>query len=150
MVGGSNDYAEIGFVPASPNAQGDGSYAFQDPQYATSQVNYYRLRQLDSNGTSHFHRVIEVRPGQLSDVAAPILFPNPFRNAVTVRFASVLPEAGRVDLLDLQGRQVFAQNWAAGQQPAELVLETDDLAIGVYLYRIAVGGKVFTGKLVRE
>jgi spore germination protein YaaH len=143
-------YQDLGFVPTTANAQGEGNYAFADPDYARNGLNLYRLRQVDLNGTSHFHRVIEVRTGDLTDVSAPLLFPNPFRNAVTIRFAALLPEAGTVELYDVQGRKLLANAWRAGHQPEEVVLETEGLVAGVYLYRIAAGGKVWTGKMVRE
>ena len=94
--------------------------------------------------------MIEILPGDLSDLAAPMLFPNPFRNAITVRFAFLSADAGSVELFDLQGRKVFGTAWAAGQQPEDLLLDTERLATGVYGYRIGVGGKVFAGKLVRR
>ncbi len=150
MKSGEGDFVDIGFTPAAPDASGNGNYAFQDSDYARNQVNYYRLRQLDSNGTSHFHNVIEIRAGDASDLAAPMLFPNPFHDAVTVRFAAVTADAGSVELFDVNGRKVFAQGWAAGQQPEDLVLNTSALAPSVYMYRIVVGARVFVGKLVRE
>jgi spore germination protein YaaH len=150
LANSSNTFQEIGFVPSSPDVQGAGAYALQHPDYARNAINYYRLRQLDSNGTSHYHRVIEVRPGQSGDVLAPVLFPNPFQNAITIRFESLSSEAGSVELFDLQGREIFQSDWAKDQQPEELVIETERFAAGVYVYRILVGGKVFAGKVVRE
>lgn len=151
MKGGTNQqFEEIGFVAAAPDNAGNGTYLFTDTDYARNNVNYYRLRQLDSNGLSHFHRVIEVRTGGATDLAAPILFPNPFKNAVTIRFSEIGADAGRVELYDLNGRKVFAQNWAAGQQPDDLVLDTEALAPSVYMYRIVVGKQVFSAKLLRE
>ncbi len=150
MQGDAQQFDEIGFVAAAPNANGDGSYLFTDPAYSRNMVNYYRLRQLDSNGNSHFHRVIEVRTGGASDLAAPMLFPNPFQDAVTIRFAAVGADAGGVELYDVNGRRVFVETWATGQQPEDLVLNTKALAPSVYMYRIVVGKQVYAGKLMRE
>lgn len=149
LQGQSGQFEEIGFVAASPDSDGNGVYTFQDPNYGRQTVNYYRLRQLDADGRTHYHRVIEIRPGDLADLAAPMLYPNPFQTAVTVHFAQVGDAAGGVALYDLSGRKVYAVDWAAGQQPEDLVLDTEALAPGVYLYRIVVGGKVFAGKVVR-
>lgn len=147
---GNQTFADIGFVPSAPNGLGNGTYQFQDPDFTRNNVNYYRLRQLDLNGTSHFHRVIEVRPDGLANADAPMLFPNPFRRTITVRFATTTADAGVVELYDLRGRKVFATDWEAGQQPADVTLDTEQLAPGIYCYRIGVGSKVYAGKVVKE
>jgi len=149
-AGDAITFEEIGFMPSNPDAHGAGSYMLQHPDYARNAINYYRLRQLDSNGTNHYHRVIEVRPGQSGDVLAPVLFPNPFQNVITIRFKTLSTEAGSVELFDLQGRQVFQSDWAKDQQPEDMTIETERFAPGVYVYRIVAGGKVFSGKVVRE
>lgn len=151
MIDGRDDqFVDIGFLPSSADLQGSGTYSLPDPQYSRDAINYYRLRQLDTNGNSHFHRVVEVRPGNLADVLAPMLFPNPFRDVVTVKFGSPMPQAGGLEVFDLQGRMILMENWAENQQPNELELSTERLAPGVYAYRVRAGGKVFTGKVVRE
>ena len=144
------DFNDIGFVAAAPDAAGNGQYAFNDPEYTRDAINYYRLRQLDSNGANHFHRVIEIRSGNAADDAAPILFPNPFRDVVTLRFSKIDAEAGSLTVFDVRGKQVLNKNWAAGEQVLEMEIGTSSFANGIYFYRIQVGGKQYIGKLVRD
>ena len=145
-----NSFEEIGFVASNANVNGNGNYSFTDPSYERNAINYYRLRQLDSNGASHFHRVIEIRTGNSINDLAPIFFPNPFRNMVSIRFPRIDSEAGEIELFDVQGKIQFQRIWNAGNQPNELEINTENLATGIYYYRVRIGNNSFTGKLLRQ
>jgi hypothetical protein len=79
---------------------GANAYAFDDPAlpfYPNSTV-YYRLRQLDADGTEHFS---PIRPVVASRLAGLRVWPNPARSMVEV--AGLAP-GQLVRLLDLAGR----------------------------------------------
>jgi concanavalin A-like lectin/glucanase superfamily protein/Big-like domain-containing protein/type IX secretion system substrate protein len=69
-------------------------------------------------------------------------FPNPFNPVTTIQFG--LPEMGvaQIDVLDIRGRivkKILNKNLIAGYH--RIVLKVDDLASGVYIYRLIVPGK---------
>jgi len=69
-------------------------------------------------------------------------FPNPFNPVTTIQFG--MPEMGiaQIDLLDIRGRivkKLLNKNLIAGYH--RIVLEVNDLASGIYIYRLIVPGK---------
>jgi hypothetical protein len=74
------------------------------------------------------------------DVLSFTLAPNPAAGPVQV----VVPRAGRVEVLDVQGRTVRTLDVAAG----EVTLPTVGLAPGLYLVRLTAGADVVTRTLV--
>ena len=95
-------------------------------RYGTSLV-YYRLRQVDVNGTSAYS---PVRTVQVPQVAGLALFPNPTRAAATLTGAA--PGAA-VQVFDAVGRLVV-DTQADGAGRAALLLP-DHAARGVYVVR---------------
>jgi hypothetical protein len=79
--------------------------------------------------------------------AAPVVFPNPARDAATVAFRLAAPSEVRVEVFDLLGRRVAEV--ATGLRAAGAVrlgVPTDDLAPGVYLVRVQTAAAVTTAR----
>lgn len=122
-------FQRLGEVAGAGTSTLAHSYQFVDKnlaRYAVGQV-YYRLRQVDANGTGAYSPVRTVAVPQLAGLA---LFPNPTRAAATLTGAA--PGAA-VQVFDAVGRLVVdTRADAAGT--AALLLPTD-VATGVYLVR---------------
>jgi hypothetical protein len=66
--------------------------------------------------------------------------PNPFNPLTTIRFALAEPGQVRMNVYDVEGREVMTVvDGAMAAGPHELLLDADDLASGVYFYRINSG-----------
>jgi endonuclease/exonuclease/phosphatase family metal-dependent hydrolase len=116
---------------------------------------WYRLQQVDLDGTTHYSN--EVSADMLTSVAdaAPTSFaleqnyPNPFNAGTVIRFA--LPAASNVTLTvyDLLGHEVTTLHdgpMVAGLH--QVSWNGSHLASGVYLYRLTAGGQVETRRMV--
>ena len=86
---------------------------------------------------------------EATGVALLAPFPNPFREAATVRFRLDAPAEVRLDVLDVLGRRVGGASgaYAAGEHAVQL--GGADLASGVYIVRLDAAGEVRTQTLVR-
>ncbi|MEL7360957.1 MAG: T9SS type A sorting domain-containing protein, partial [Bacteroidota bacterium] len=76
------------------------------------------------------------------------VFPNPVRDAATVRYALSTPAAVRLTVTDVLGRTMLTR--AEGMQPAgehEARLALDALPSGVYVVRIGAGGSTATQRV---
>ena len=91
----------------------------------------------------------DVAAGIPTEALVSSVAPNPVRG--TARFSYGVPVAGRVSLAlyDMLGRQVARlvdEEQAAGTYDASF--DTSDLASGVYVYRLTVGGRTATRTVV--
>ncbi|WBA41475.1 T9SS type A sorting domain-containing protein [Hymenobacter canadensis] len=130
-------FGAIGTVPAAGSSSGPRRYALLDPNPPAHQaILYYRLRQLDADGTFSYSPVRVV-----ARAAALSLYPNPTIGAAMLTGAA--PGAA-VQVLDALGRLVLRAT-ADATGTARLVLSAGQLA-GLYLVRC--GAQVL--RLVRE
>lgn len=140
---GQVDFYDLGFVAAQPNGQGNGSYDFTDADFGGNRTHFYRLRQLDQNGASHYHRIIEFTPENDGETDGLAVYPNPFREQLTVILTGDAP--GNIRISDIAGRLVLEKELPPGTHQLEL----SNLESGVYLYRLYANGKSKSGKLIR-
>jgi hypothetical protein len=117
---------------------------------------YYRLEQVDLNGT--VHHSAEVLLNTTTDVAVKVVptefslgqnYPNPFNPSTTIRFG--MPVRARVTLTvyDALGRQV-AQLLNGDEQEGyhEVLFDASGLASGAYFYRLVAGTFVQTHRFM--
>jgi hypothetical protein len=119
-------FAKIGEEAAAGNSSTAHAYAYHDAAAPAGQL-YYRLRQVDADGTAAYSPVQAVA---LAATGALTLAPNPTR---THTLAGGLPAGAAVEVFDALGRPVLRTRAdAAGQ--AALALPAG-LAPGLYLVR---------------
>jgi hypothetical protein len=77
------------------------------------------------------------------------LFPNPAREAATLRLT--MPGAGpvRAEVFDVLGRRVLHREAHVPEGEAALALSTDALPDGLYVWRVTAGAQIRTGTFTR-
>ena len=140
-------YAKIGEVAAQGTTPTAHAYAFTDAGIAARAQGpvYYRLRQVDLDGTATYSPVRTVRFTKAATLALG-LYPNP-ATASTNLDLSALPVTGsyQVLVLDATGRQVLAATLGGGlPQP----LQVAGLASGTY--QVLVTGTLANGAALRQ
>ena len=142
------DFETIGFVEGSGTTASPTSYSFSDGSAAKEQTWYYRLKQIDYDGTASFSGLAEV------EAELPVGFflfqnyPNPFNPVTTVSFT--LPKAmeAQLKLYDITGKEVY--EIFAGELPQgyhSMKIDGTKLASGVYTCRLVAGEYSSTIKL---
>jgi hypothetical protein len=122
-------FEPLGRVAGAGTTSAPQQYQLVDPNVArySAQLVYYRLRQVDKDGTFSYSPVRTVQVNQATELA---VYPNPAHEQVVVRGAT--PGAG-LELIDALGRLVLRGTADAGGA-AQLVLPAG-LPAGVYLLR---------------
>ncbi|WP_460614951.1 PA14 domain-containing protein [Hymenobacter seoulensis] len=140
-------FEPVGEVAAAGNSQRQQVYSFLD-RTPFAGLSYYRLRQVDLDGSARFSEVVSVRKEGAANAGMRLaLFPNPTPDgACTIRLEQPTAEAAELQVLDLTGRVVYAQKLPASSS-TEHTLRPGQLAPGVYMVRLASSKGIVTQRL---
>jgi hypothetical protein len=147
-------FRPLGQVAGAGTSSQAHSYRFVDKdlaRYAAPLV-YYRLRQVDTDGTSTFSPVRTVAVPLAGGLLVQA-YPNPSAPGAAVALSIRTGQTGPalLRLTDMLGREVGHQQADLPAGATTLPLPgTGQLATGVYLLRVQQGGQQQTLKLVRE
>jgi WD40 repeat protein len=117
---GNESYEQITFVPGFGSTTEPKNYNYTDNSVSNGTY-YYRLKQVDFDGSFSFSKVLEVNVGVPSEFALEQNYPNPFNPSTKIRFS--IPQKSFISL------EVFN---ALGESMSILVSE--ELGMGVYNY----------------
>lgn len=132
----------IGFVQGAGNSNAPKNYSFNENNLQTGRY-FYRLKQLDSDGSFKYSNVIEV------DISKPETFfleqnyPNPFNPATTIDFQIPSDEQVRLEIYTLSGERtatLINEFKTAGYYSAVIDNGKLNFSSGVYIYRLSAGG----------
>ncbi len=143
-------WTEIGQVAGRGTTSSRQAYDFvhQEPQMG---LNYYRLRQVDTDGTTKYSRIVSVSfNGQQNQRL--VVYPNPSpRLEVSLLVPGAKGEAIVVDISDVTGRSLFRGRYEQAGGPIRVSDPGLPLSTGVYLVRVSTSaGKNYVEKLVIE
>lgn len=137
-------YHPLGQVAAAGASTQLQQYRFTDPT-ALAGVRYYRLRQVDREGTSSYSPVVTMQ----TDAPPVQVFPNPATDQLTVQ----LPARGpaMLSLLAADGRFLWQQQVAAASAPQQVAVPGfAALPAGLYLLRAEVEGQAIVHRVVKQ
>ncbi len=140
-------FTAIGFEPGVGTTEEAQSYRFVDRDAPFATTLFYRLRQVDTDGTFEYSPVVEVEVTPSAVALLPVA-PNPVSASARLRYE--LPEATavRLQVFDLLGRRVATL--ADGEKPAgrhEVSWQSAGLASGTYFVRLQAGSTAQTQML---
>ncbi|TGD82434.1 right-handed parallel beta-helix repeat-containing protein [Hymenobacter wooponensis] len=143
-------FTRVGQVAAAGHSTTKRTYTWDDTR-APTQTTYYRLRQLDLDGSSHFSSIAVVAPAGAGRHELSV-FPNPVEHGEQL-FLNVAPLAGqpiRITITSLTGQVAFQQQLVAdGTSPSAVRLPAQ-LASGTYMVSISSSQHEVRTRLVVE
>lgn len=133
------NFTEIGRVQGAGNSDEAQQYSLIDKQPMAG-VNYYRLRQVDFDGTTHFHKIVSVHFDAVdSDIR---IAPTAVANHVMVYLPAVLNNDATINVYDANGRLWQSSQMTAGNAQAQF--DFSQLAAGNYFLQIIDGQNLST------
>ncbi|QKG53779.1 T9SS type A sorting domain-containing protein [Hymenobacter sp. BRD67] len=150
-------YRKIGFVASfSANSGQYQAYSYTDTEANKSGVRYYRLRQVDLDGTESFSpvRVVSFSSAVAEGVAALSIYPNPSTGGdqATVVVQSSVAGAGTMQLLDMTGRSISTTPITTVAGITEVAVpQANSLSSGIYMVKVTFAtGEVKTIRLQKR
>ena len=142
-------WQSLGFVEGNGTTSDAQTYRFADAQvpFAAQDVSY-RLRQVDLDGTATYSEVQTVALGTPTELRLQAPYPNPVRDAATVRYELPATSDVSIAVYDLLGRRVTTLqqgNQEMGRK--EVQFDTQRLAPGTYFLRLETKAGVRTQRL---
>ncbi len=140
----SGTFSPIAWVPAEGNGASRMEYVFIDNAPPKGEPVYYRLRQLDYDGSEAYS---EIRSLTLAPDTGNgwRLFPNPATGYCTLESLNELNGLEvTVSILNIQGQMVF-QNRFMNQR---IDLDLNELPSGVFQVQVQGEGAVWTGRMI--
>ncbi len=141
-------YFTIGFVNGAGTTTEPQNYNYTD-QTVENGVYFYRLKQIDFNGTYEYFDEIEV------NVSGPLTFnleqnyPNPFNPSTNIKYS--VPETGniRLSVFNTVGEEVAVLVDGLRQSGIfEVTFDASNLSSGIYLYKLQSANSVQTKKMM--
>ncbi len=149
--GDGKNFVSIGHVNGAGNSNTTLEYVFTDNHPLNGNA-YYRLKQVDVNGTASYSDVVAVSFSFVSEATLDV-FPNPYNGNGRLNLKLNGHTGNKevlVILLDPLGQQVVSKVFVTDQNGSFIVgLDpTDQLASGIYTITGASDNQVFQQKLV--
>jgi hypothetical protein len=136
------EFARIAEAKAQGSATVATEYRAADEQPLPG-LSYYRLRQVDADGTANYSPVVSVNS---TGIASLSLAPNPVADVVLVNLTGLTDPAATMEVRTLSGKLLLAAPAATGTtQP----LNMRELPAGVYLLQVRTAGHSLTQRLLK-
>lgn len=143
-----SNWKNIGFITGNGTTTEPQAYSFGDKSPAAG-VSYYRLKQIDFDGTFEYSREIEVSVGIPTVFAVEQNYPNPFNPSTVINYQIPTSEFVSLKIFNVIGKEVATL--INKVQPAgeySITFDADNLPSGLYLYRLEAGKYSKTMKMM--
>jgi hypothetical protein len=145
----SNEWETVSFVNGAGSTTETKQYSFSD-RTPLQGLSYYRLKQVDYDGSFTYSSIIEVNNNAVVDnFILAQNYPNPFNPSTKISWQSQLDAQTSLKIYDLLGNEVVTlldEYKPAGNY--DVSFDAASLSSGVYYYSIKVGSLVQTKKMI--
>jgi hypothetical protein len=144
-------FTEIDFVKGAGNSKSTLQYSYQDVEVFTkTQVVYYRLKQVDMDGSYTYSEVVSVKQAA-STIEQVAVYPNPIVSDVTVELETLTTGKAEIMITDITGKVIDKTTVEVNQGFNKYTLnQTQQLTHGLYMITIVQNGQtIYNNKFVK-
>jgi hypothetical protein len=144
----NSNFVKIGFLSGAGTTTELTRYSYQDNDLENGMY-YYRLKQIDFDGTFSFSDVIQADVNTKLDFTLYQNYPNPFNPSTTIKYQ--IPNSSKVLLkvYNILGKEIATlvnETKEAGTHSVNF--DASSLASGVYIYKISSNESVQTKRMI--
>jgi hypothetical protein len=143
------DFHSLGFVAGAGSSTVAHQYRFLDTEKGKAGLRYYRLRQLDADGTATYS---PVRPVAFGEAAVLSAAPQPFATGLTITlWAAQAQKDALLSLTDAAGRRVLARTLDVSAGTNHLVInDLSAVPAGLYVLQVALAGQPVQLRVIKQ
>lgn len=144
----SNDgrlFSKIVQVQGNGNSSRVNDYSFTDSDIPDLKILYYRLRQIDYDGSEHYSKII---PAFLATEDFKLIKTYSDEQTQSLNFYMRCNSPGNIEFLvtDILGKIKFRGTQTAEKDMNHIQLDTKHLSRGIYFYTITLNNQIISGK----
>jgi hypothetical protein len=147
------EFTSIGFVKGKGNSNKLEAYNTVDANaFENAGVSslYYRLRQVDFDGTESLSETKLVLQKEILSHAV-VVFPNPFTETVSVQVVSAEAGMCQIQVLDMNGKEMFAMQTTLSKNMQTIVLPNAALlSAGIYFIKVISPTQTEVIKVIKQ
>ena len=148
-------FTDIGSVTAAGASINTNNYNYTDrnAMNLAGKMVYYRLRQMDKDGSFTYSSVISL-PIKAGKALEPMVkaYPNPFVQTITLQVVNVTATSqnDHVALYTINGRLLYRKKLEGISSSTILLKDLPNLRSGTYVLQTSIDGKHYTFKMQRQ
>ena len=142
-------FTSIGVVNGAGNSSTRLTYLFEDTAPMLG-VNYYRLRQVDFDGSFSYSKIIAIDVQGLKN--AQVFFPNPTLDVVNYQFNTTQEEALKITIIDVLGKTLAERVYQTNLGVNTTRINLRPYPAGTYLIKVqnSTGVIIATEHIVKK
>jgi len=136
----SESFASIGFVSGKGTTTQKSNYNFIDTDIEIGNY-YYRLKQVDFDGTSKYYNVVMIDAGLPRDFSVMQNYPNPFNPVTSIKFQLPVDSKVKIEIFNSLGERIselLNNQLSAGFH--EVSFDASNQASGIFYYVVTATG----------
>jgi hypothetical protein len=135
------EFNTVAFIQGAGTTTEGKEYSYTDKvEYKGGETFFYRLKQVDLNGSIEYSKIVEVKFDLPRDFVLHQNYPNPFNPSTTIKYAVPKTSLVSIKVYDLTGQEVASLvNEVKEVGTYKIKFDARSLASGVYLYRMIAG-----------
>jgi len=145
------NFETIGKIKGNGTTNSIRNYQFTDPtssfQLLTSGIIYYRLKQVDFNGTSEYSNSVSVNL-YISKTNTIAVSPNPANDQIRIASSNRNMKGSQILISDMLGRKIFEQSVL--NDTFDYTVSITELKTGAYILTVQSGDEICRSKFVKE
>lgn len=147
-IDGEN-FSPIGVVAGAGNSQSQQNYTFADYKVAQNVNYYYRLKQIDYDGSYHYTDIVNAKIKGIETMGGFTLYPNPAKEnqAINLTIISNIRTNAQVEVFSLIGKHLHSEQMALNEGTNHYQLQAQ-LLQGHYIVVVKTTQKEFKQKII--
>jgi endonuclease I len=142
-----NNFEVIGFISGNGTSNTTQHYTFADDEISISGEYFYKLKQIDLDGSYTFSEILTLNVAQPDETVLFQNKPNPFNPSTNIEFKIQSTQKVILDVFDIKGERIVTlvnKNLQPGTY--KFYFDGSELSSGIYFYRL-ITDKIFVKKM---